>query len=114
MNYNNQENWIGRDFQGWPICKRTFKELLEDLNLVSDDGSIYIPADHAILKVYPIRLQDDGMRYGVNEEFFVCASFDNNKLYLFTEPFNQQQVDSLKEDWEVYEQRKKELLKNIK
>ena len=114
MNYNNQENWIGKDFQGWPICKKTFKELFEDLNLISSDGSVHIPADHPILNVYPIRLQDDGMGYGVNEEFFICASFDNNKLYFFTEPFNQYQVDSLKEDWKVYEQRKEELLKNIK
>ena len=50
------------------------------------------------------------MGYGIKEEFFICASFDNNKLYFFTEPFNQQQVDSLKEDCKVYEQRKKKLL----
>lgn len=110
MNYNNPETWIGKDFQGWPICKRTFKELFEDLNLVSSDGSIHIPADHPILNVYPTRLQDDGMGYGVGEEFFVCASFDNNKLHFFTEAFNKQQVDSLKEDHEAYERRKKELL----
>ena len=36
--------------------------------------------------------------------------FDNNKLYFFTEPFDQQQVNSLKEDYKVYEQRKKKLL----
>ena len=110
MNYNNQENWIGKDFQGWPICKKTFKELFEDLNLISNDGSIHIPADHSILKAYPIRLQEDGMGYGIGEEFFIGASFDNNRLYFFTEAFNQQQVDSLKEDREVYEQRKKKLL----
>lgn len=110
MDYTNEETWIGKDFQGWPICKRTFKELFEDLNLVSSDGSIHIPVDHPILKVYPTRLQDDGAGYGIEEEFFVCASFINGKLHFFTEPFNQQQVDSLKEEHKIYEQKKKEFL----
>ena len=50
------------------------------------------------------------MGYGIGEEFFTGASFDNNRLYFFTEAFNQQQVDSLKEEQEVYKQRKKKLL----
>ena len=29
MDYSDKSRWIGKDFQGWPLCKLTFKELLE-------------------------------------------------------------------------------------
>ena len=92
MNYNNQENWIGKDFQGWPICKLTFKELLDELGLVDENGEVHIEANNPILNIFPIRVCDDGMGYGIDDQYFISASYTDEKIIFFTEKYNEDSV----------------------
>lgn len=75
------------DFQGWPVIRKTFKQLLEQLRAVEiedKDGNKFIgfPADDKILSIYPRTLVDDGMGYGVDEKWVHEASTDKDKTYM--------------------------------
>lgn len=61
---------IGYEFQGQPIKALTLGEVLEGLGFTkNDDGSFVIKKDDPLLNAYPRLLQDDGMGYGVQEEY---------------------------------------------
>ena len=110
-----KENLIGYDFQGWPIYKKTLRQLLEELGAIEENNIIGFRIDNPILDIYPIKLEDDGMGYGINEQYFSCADTDNKKfINFFTEkPFNKEiledwykeQVEFAKEIKEYYDNR---------
>ena len=95
MNYSDESRWIGKDFQGWPICKLTFKELLDELGLVDENGEVHIKSDNPILDVFPIRVCDDGMGYGVDDQYFISASYTDEKIIFFTEKYDEDSVKSI-------------------
>lgn len=70
--------------------------MLDSLGLVSEDGSVYISSDNPILDSFPTRLQDDGMGYGIDNQYFVSAGYSKGNLIFFTEPYNKEDVESLK------------------
>jgi hypothetical protein len=76
-----KEKIISYDFQGWPIEKMTLREILDRLG-VHD----YKIDDEKALDCCPIVLIDDGMGYGVNENYIVEASIDNGEVIFFREP----------------------------
>lgn len=81
-----EEDIIGYDFQGWPIYKMTLEEILLSLGAEEKDGFIGFPKDSKNLSIYPIRLYDDGMGYGVDEQFITEADVvDNSFIYIFTD-----------------------------
>ena len=64
----------------------TLKEILLSLGAKFKDNIIGFPENCEILNSYPVRVTDDGMGYGVNEEFFVEASvFEDSDIIIFTE-----------------------------
>lgn len=69
---------LGIDFQGWPICAKTLKEVLKDLNVIheEEDGYYKIKADDIILDSYPCIFEDDGMGYGIKPKFIIEADYD--------------------------------------
>ena len=95
MNYSDKSRWIGKDFQGWPICKLTFKELLDELGLVDENGEVHIKSDNPILDVFPIRVRDDGMGYGIDDQYFISASYTDEKIIFFTEKYDENSVKSI-------------------
>lgn len=95
MNYSDESRWIGKDFQGWPICKLTFKELLDELGLVDKNGEIHIKADDPILNIFPIRVCDDGAGYGIDDQYFISASYINGKIIFFTEKYDEDSIKSI-------------------
>ena len=95
MNYSDKSRWIGKDFQGWPICKLTFKELLNELGLVDENGEVHIKSDNPILDVFPIRVRDDGMGYGIDDQYFISASYTDEKIIFFTEKYDEDSVKSI-------------------
>ena len=95
MDYSDESRWIGKDFQGWPICKLTFKELLDELGLVDENGEVHIEANNPILNIFPIRVCDDGMGYGVDDQYFISASYTDKKIIFFTEKYDEDSVKSI-------------------
>lgn len=95
MDYSDKSRWIGKDFQGWPICKLTFKELLDELGLVDKNGEIHIKADDPILNIFPIRVCDDGAGYGIDDQYFISASYINGKIIFFTEKYDEDSIKSI-------------------
>lgn len=66
---------IGKDFQGWPLYAMTFREILESLGSKKIEHNTYT-IDDSILDSYPRLLEDDGMGYGVNEQYITEASVE--------------------------------------
>ena len=60
---------ITRDFQGWPVYMITLKDILQQLHFKEDDEKFYIEKSNQLLNAYPRTLEDDGMAYGINEEY---------------------------------------------
>lgn len=103
-----EEDIIGYDFQGWPIYKMTLKEILFSLGAKEKDNFIGFPKDCNILSIYPVRFYDDGMGYGVDEQFITEADVvDNSFISIFT--------DKKWPDEELEKERKEqeEFIKNI-
>lgn len=83
-----EDEIIGYDFQGWPICKQTLRDILIHLGAIANDNMIGFNIDNPILDLYPKVLQDDGMGYGINPQFITEAyhNMDSNIINLFAEP----------------------------
>lgn len=67
----------------WPVNAMNFEEILEKLGFENDGEKLSIKIDNPILKAYPILLEDDGMGYGVNEEFVTevdSTLYENHKI----------------------------------
>ena len=63
---------IGTDFQGWPVCAMTLREILKQLGFKEDSESITLTKNeetNRLLDSYPYLLEDDGMGYGVRGEY---------------------------------------------
>ena len=72
---------LGFDFQGWPIYAQTLKEILEHLGFEDDGEKVFLKhskENDILLASFPRILTDDGMGYGVNEEY-VCET--DNEIY---------------------------------
>lgn len=78
----NKENIIGFNFQGWPIYKITIREMLKQLGAIERDGWIGFENDSKILNLFPVTLEDDGMAYGVNEQFITLVDVASDKSYV--------------------------------
>lgn len=68
---DNRQDIIGFDFQGWPVYKQTVRDMLESFGLKLIDGKWQIEDTDPILDVYPLKLNDDGAGYGVNQEYII-------------------------------------------
>lgn len=101
----NLDKLIDYDFQGWPIYKKTFRDLLKELGAF-EEGNSFIGFDinDPILDICPVRLHDDGMAYGVDEEYFTEANTDG-KTYInfFTQkPIDKNQLTSWVDEQREY------------
>lgn len=87
-NMEKEEDIISYDFQGWPVYKKTLKEVLEELGATTDNGVIGFSINSPVLNVYPKVLHDDGMAYGVDPRYITEAYFDDENGYIniFAEP----------------------------
>jgi len=77
---------------GWPVCKMNLRDVLKGFGATYNEqtNNWEIPESEK-LDVYPRRLTDDGMGYGVDMEYLVEVSLfddkENNRTYcnIFTE-----------------------------
>lgn len=73
-----KNNIIDIDFEGWPVKRRTLREILESIGakeIETKDGEkvLGFPVDSKTLDVFPRTLEDDGMGYGVDEMWITGA-----------------------------------------
>ena len=70
-----KENIINVDFQGYPEFKMSIKDIIEKLGAVynKETNKWEIPNEEW-LECFPMIIEDDGMGYGVNEQYIVDAS----------------------------------------
>lgn len=80
----NKEKLIGFDFEGWPIEKMSVKDIIQNIggHLNKETGMWEIP-DSDKLDIYPILLEDDGMGYGVHEQYITEVSFSDDFCSIF-------------------------------
>lgn len=76
---------IGYDFQGWPVTMLTLREMLKDLGFKEEDGIIYMLSHDELLDAYPVTLEDDGMGYGVNNQYVTEADREVYEREVITE-----------------------------
>lgn len=56
----------------WPVNAYTLREILHDLGFKeSREGEFVFTGNPELLDSYPITLEDDGMGYGIKEQFIV-------------------------------------------
>lgn len=77
-----EEDIMYYDFQGWPVYKKTLKEVLEELGATTENGVIGFSINSPILNIYPVVLRDDGMAYGVDPRYITEAYFDDENGYI--------------------------------
>ena len=101
MNYSDETRWLTQDFQGWPVCKLTLREILEGLGATWKDGRLGFE-ESEFLDSFPVTLEDDGMAYGVNKMFFTDAHTvekDGHKeAILFREKYNVKMVNLMSKE----------------
>lgn len=71
-----EKDQINFDSQGWPIYKMNLREILESLGGKEIDGKIVFDSNSPLMDIYPIIVVDDGMGYGVDENYIVEVSAD--------------------------------------
>lgn len=72
---------------GWPIYKLDFLTILKDLGACDDGEYIKFRKDNPLLKLCPCRLIDDGMGYGIEEQWITEVNTDRETyINVFTEP----------------------------
>ena len=69
---------INLDAQGWPVFKLNLRDILVRLGLKKENGKLCIDVNDPILDHYPIVVVDDGMGYGVDENYIIEVNADPN------------------------------------
>ena len=70
---------ISYDFQGWPMYAMTLWEILEKLGFKKEGNKVVGEISEDLLNAYPVLLEDDGMGYGVNQQYII--EVDKNNTY---------------------------------
>lgn len=94
---NKSKQIIGVDFQGWPIYKMSYRDILDAIGFTEVDGKYQISADASVLDTCPMILDDDGMGYGVNQRYITCVS---SEQILFAD--NEQMPSKEASEWLLY------------
>lgn len=75
-----QDEIIGYDYQGWPLYTLRVISLLRTIG-VSEDIIKQIPDNILTFEIHS--LQDDGMAYGVDEQYITDCSIDKDKNIVY-------------------------------
>lgn len=88
MKSYNDNNIINYEVMGgWPICKMNIRDILKGFGATfnKETKKWEIP-ESSKLDIFPKKLNDDGMGYGVNEEYIISVDLqDSNYCNIFTE-----------------------------
>lgn len=95
---------ISYDFQGWPMNALTLWEILEKLGFKKEGNKVVGEVSEDLLNAYPVLLEDDGMGYGINQQYII--EVDNNNIYnnselhipvfnMFRQEYNPEIIDEM-------------------
>ena len=114
---------ITRDFQGWPVSIYTLREILLSLGFKENCKQIYLTKNkknNMLLDAYPHLLEDDGMGYGINEEYVTEVNNDVydteivgekiNVFNIFRECIVESEVLKIREEDKEFEEKLKKFL----
>lgn len=76
---------ISYDFQGWPMNAMTLLEILEKLGFKKEGNKVVGEISEDLLNAYPVLLEDDGMGYGVNQQYIIEVDnniYNNSELHI--------------------------------
>ena len=68
---------------GWPVYKMNIREILEALGGKVKNNEIVFDLSNPIMELYPITVTDDGMGYGVDEEFITEVNYGDDFVTIF-------------------------------
>lgn len=102
-------NIISVDFQGWPIYKLNLRDILLKLGAKIIDGRIGFDENDKILDIFPVKYEDDGMGYGINEQFITDVDHfyteEDDIINIWTEtPESPEKIDSFIKECKDLEQ----------
>lgn len=81
-----EKDLIGYDFQGWPLYKRSIRDFLISFGLTLDEDGVWKISDKdPRLDIRPSILHDDGMGYGVDEQFPIEIDTVRDICHIFVE-----------------------------
>ena len=116
---------IMRDFQGWPVKAHTLREILLSLGFEEDTETITLiksEETNKLLDAYPHLLEDDGMGYGINEEYITEVDTEVyetdivgekiNVFNMFREKVVPEEVNKIREEEKEFEEKMKNWKKN--
>ena len=72
---------LGYDFQSWPVFALKFRDILLQLGFEdTEDGFLlrHNKENDKLLDSYPLLFEDDGMAYGINEQYVTDV---DNEIY---------------------------------
>lgn len=109
MKSEKYKNIIGTDFEGWPIYKLNLRDILLQLGAKIVDGRIGFDENDKILNIFPVRYEDDGMGYGINEQFVTEVDHfyieGDDVINIWTETSDSpEKIDSFIKEWKDLEQ----------
>lgn len=85
LNPESTENFLRYDFQGWPVYKKTLKEILLAIGATETDGVIGFASDDPLLDIYPETVIDDGMACLCEEMYFASAGLSKDRKHIYLE-----------------------------
>lgn len=94
---------ISYDFQGWPMNALTLWEILEKLGFKKEGNKVVGEISEDLLNAYPVLLEDDGMGYGVNQQYIIEVdknTYNNSELHIpvfnmFRQKYNPDIIDEM-------------------
>lgn len=94
---------ISYDFQGWPMNALTLWEILEKLGFKKEGNKVVGEVSENLLNAYPVLLEDDGMGYGVNQQYIIEVDnniYNNSELHIpvfnmFRQEYNPEIIDEM-------------------
>ena len=81
-----------------PVYKMNVREILEALGGKVKNNKIIFDLSNPIMELYPITVTDDGMGYGVDEEFITEVNYGDDFVTIFREKEDKDREKRL-EEW---------------
>lgn len=100
---------------GWPIFKMNLREILVKLGAINDGTYLKFHINDLKLDLYPCRLTDDGMGYGIDPEWIHEVDTQSDYINIWTEKeLSKDKLDKIKKDMDDFSASIKKALDDAK
>lgn len=93
--FTNKEDIINFETMGgWPVLKQNLRSIIEALGgTLNQETGCWEIKESEMLDIYPLLLEDDGMGYGVNEQYITDVNLDTKNG--FCNMFRETKLDNI-------------------